>query len=292
MANDPTFTPDDEDKLARALTRELLTNPPTIGLVGRSGTGKSSTINALFRTDLPVSHVVACTKAFRTEELRVEVSSPADGRASALLNVVDAPGLGEDVARDPKYLEMYFANLPRCDVILWVLTARDRALALDQMYLKTLDGFTERMIFGVNQIDLVEPLDWNADLNLPSVEQEKNISAIVDDRKARLEAVLGRPLTVIPYAARQKYNLQELFTALVGASPTHRAWLFTAIKAFRPDEFVPVALRDELNRRLGQPETVDDARTAGTVDIVEDVVTPDISESPSPPGRRRRGLLW
>jgi uncharacterized protein len=231
---EPKFTKEDEERLIRAIIDELLNHPPTIGLVGVSGTGKSSTINSMFKTNLPISHVVACTKEFRETNLRVKVSDTEARGKEALLRVVDAPGLGEDISRDPDYLKMYRKNLSRCDVILWVLTARNRAVALDQTYLKQLSDYQEKIVFGINQVDLVEPLDWNSRINLPSAEQERNIEIIRKDRKVKFEAVLDRKIQIVPYSAKYQYNLQELFTTIIEACPKHRAWVFSAIKGFRP----------------------------------------------------------
>jgi predicted GTPase len=43
---------------------EVTKRPPTIGVVGTSGTGKSSTINTMFKTSLEISHTRPCTKEF------------------------------------------------------------------------------------------------------------------------------------------------------------------------------------------------------------------------------------
>ena len=52
------LTAEQKGELAGALAREL-SHEPTICVVGVSGTSKSSTINTLFKTSLPVSHTVA-----------------------------------------------------------------------------------------------------------------------------------------------------------------------------------------------------------------------------------------
>lgn len=250
----PQLTREDEEKIKDAIIRELVNRPPTIGLVGVSGVGKSSTINAMFKTDLPVSHVVACTKEFRHVDLRLEVTSGQVVGQEALLRVVDAPGLGEDLPRDPGYLEMYREHLPRCDVILWVLTARNRAVALDQMYLRQLLDFGDKMVFGINQVDLVEPVNWNEKLNLPSREQGENIEIIGKDRREKIEQVLGKKVRIVPYSAKFGYNLQELFTAVVKSCPQSRAWIFSAIKGFHPEDFIPYAVRGRVLRMLDEWE--------------------------------------
>ena len=249
---------DQETRIVDAILSAFAARPPTIGLIGVSGTGKSSTINSMFRTDLPTSHVVACTKEFRDSDLRIDVKSGHAAGRDATLRVVDAPGLGEDVALDPAYLRMYAEHLERCDVILWVVAARNRAMALDQMYLDRLRAFAPRMVFGINQVDLVAPLDWETSTNLPSVGQERNIATIVADRRARIESVLDRSVTVVPYSAEHKWQLQELFTSLIDAAPQERSWMFDALKAFRHDDFLPEGVRAEiaaiLDRRAETPK--------------------------------------
>jgi predicted GTPase len=253
--SEPQISKQDEEQIIRAVAGTLLSEPPTIGVVGVSGTGKSSTINAMFKTDLPISHVVACTKAFRDVNLHVNITTGHAKGEGTVLRVVDAPGLGEDGRRDPEYLDMYLENLSRCDVVLWVMTARNRAVALDQLYLKKLEGFHDRMIFGINQIDIVEPMDWSLRTQLPSKQQERNIQEIVRDRRERLESVVGPGVKIFPYSARYGYGLQELFTLLVESCPQHRAWIFDAIKNFSPFDFLPDAARKiVLDKLQNHPE--------------------------------------
>lgn len=78
--------------------RSLLENregsPPTIGVVGVSGTGKSATINALFKTNLAISHTGACTKRFEATEMKLMAREGVAKDEQATLVVVDSPGLG------------------------------------------------------------------------------------------------------------------------------------------------------------------------------------------------------
>jgi uncharacterized protein len=179
--------------------------PPAIGVVGVSGGGKSSTINALFGTDLPVSHTTGAAD-FRE-------AGPAH------LRVIDAPGLGADRDQDRSLLRQYREQLAACDVVLWVLTAHHRGLALDQSYLDQLPGLSDRLVFGVNQVDLIAPGDWDGAVNLPSDRQEQHMLEILEDRKVRLVAALGVARPVVGYSALRCYRLQELFTELAAVRP-------------------------------------------------------------------------
>jgi predicted GTPase len=168
-----------------AILKAFEQSPPKIGLVGVSGVGKSSTINTLFKTNLPISHMVACTKKFLDIPLSVRARQGVAQGQTLRLIVFDDPGLGEDIKEDPTYIDMYHNNLPLCDAILWVMSARNRAVALDQMYLKHFTHLHDRILFGVNQVDLIDPMNWPKGLPIPSKEQETNIFDIVADRKKK-----------------------------------------------------------------------------------------------------------
>lgn len=233
----PELSKDDAERIKALLLEET---PPTIGLIGVSGVGKSSTINAMFKTSLLVSHTVAGTKEFDTQKISLDFRNKASLDAKLDLQVIDAPGLGEDVALDPKYLDMYREHLPKCDVILWVLSARNRAVALDQGYLKELHEFHDKIVFGINQTDIVHPMNWSKTSPIPSIEMEKNIEEITKDRIEKLSSVLpGKEIKIMAYSASYGWNLEQLFQMLINTIPTDRKWLFGGLKNFSYKDFLP-----------------------------------------------------
>jgi uncharacterized protein len=242
------LTPKEKEQLSQ-LIQEAVKKPPTIGLVGVSGVGKSSTINSMFKTNLPISHTKACTKEFRQVPLELKMNSgPAEGQNVQLV-VCDAPGLGEDEKKDPEYLDMYHQNLPTCDMILWVMSARNRAIALDQRYLREFPELHERIVFGASQVDLLEPLNWKSGLPIPSREQEAHISEIIIDRSQRLSDTLGRKIEIIPYSSSRGYNLETLFTSLLQSCSGNRSWIFGALKNFSYKDFISVETSEQLKSR-------------------------------------------
>lgn len=221
----------DKDKILK----ELFSNPPTIGIIGLSGTGKSSTINAMFKTNLPISHTTGCTKSFDENNFVFTKRGPIENQKISL-RVYDAPGLGESQLKDPGFLKQYRENLPKCDVILWTLSARNRALALDQQYLQELSEFSGKIIFGLNQVDLVEPRNWHPKMPMPTPEMKKYIDEIVVNRQERIQEVLGKKVTIIPYSNYRKYNLATLFEQLISNCPTGRKWIFQSLLGLTLDD--------------------------------------------------------
>lgn len=234
------FDPQEMMRMKSAISEAFQRSPPTIGIIGLTGKGKSTTINRMFKTNRQTSDTVACTPNFEAVDLSLRaVRGHATGEAASL-RVIDAPGLGEDIRRDGHFLELYERHLPSCDVVLYVGTARDRAVSLDQTYLRQLAPLcADRLVIGINQCDLVAPMDWNSRINLPSQQQQKNLAEILRDRSQRLSWAVGRNLSLIPYSAETGWNLQELFTGLIAACPHERAWMFDALKNFHFSDFLP-----------------------------------------------------
>jgi small GTP-binding protein len=234
--------PVSEEKLQEIVSlikTEITERPPTIGLIGVSGVGKSSTINTLFKTQLATSDTVACTKVFTQVDLSLEFLRGQMQEMPVSLRVFDAPGLGEDIAKDPEYLEQYELYLDKCDVVLWVMSARNRAVALDQQYLEKLARFQEKMVFGVNQVDIVEPINWREGFNIPSREQEENIKIILNDRTEKIKKVVGRDIRLICYSAKRGYRLEPLFKMMLDACPLERRWIYEGLKNFNYMDFIP-----------------------------------------------------
>jgi hypothetical protein len=250
-------------RIAGAIEAEFAARPPTICLIGLSGVGKSSTVNAMFGTRRTVSATVRGTTRFDASEHMVPSARLADVALECRLKVYDAVGLGEDVDSDANYLKRYREHLPKCDVALWIVAARNRAIALDQRYLTELAGVLPNLVIGLNQVDLVDPLDWSEAMNLPSPAQQAALVEIVADRRMRLARFAPNPdVTVVPYSAARYYNLQALFLACVTAAPPERRWMFDLVKSFSTSDWLVRAkgLSEAQRRALLARETADTRR--------------------------------
>lgn len=259
MAADPTIA-----AFRAAIEKEFETSPPTICVIGLSGVGKSSTINAMFGTKKAVSASTRGTHRFHANTFTLESDRIEGARITCALRVVDAPGLGEDAALDKNYLKRYREHLPRCDVALWVVAARNRALALDQQYLRELARVMPSTVIGINQVDLVDPLDWDEKLNMPSITQDTIIREICADRSEKLSPLLRARPKVVAYSALRYFSLQALFAALIDSAPAQRRWMFDLVKSFSTTDWLARAngLTDAQRKLLAEKYSSADRKVA------------------------------
>ncbi|PWY12670.1 GTPase family protein [Citrobacter koseri] len=193
---------------------EVINYEPVIGIMGKTGAGKSSLCNAIFKGNIcAVSDVEACTR--ETQEIRIHF-----GRRS--IRLIDIPGVGESAARDAEYEQLYRELLPNLDLVLWVIKGDDRAFTADEHFYKNVlqpAGGDEKTLFVINQVDKIEPCrEWDVKNAQPSPAQLKNIC----DKRADITRQLGfTDHPVIAVAASEGYNVTQLVEAMVRALPKH-----------------------------------------------------------------------
>ena len=185
---------------------QLTSYEPMIGFMGKTGAGKSSLCNALFTGEVsPVSDVAACTR----EPLRFRFQ--VGGR---FMTMVDLPGVGESGARDIEYAALYRKQLPRLDLILWLIKADDRALAVDEHFYHQVIGeaYRHKVLFVISQSDKTEPTSGGDKL---SREQKQNIS-----RKICLLHELFQPVNPIcAVSVRLHWGLRVMAERMIRCLP-------------------------------------------------------------------------
>ncbi|HFK8166991.1 MULTISPECIES: GTPase family protein [Enterobacteriaceae] len=179
---------------------------PIIGIMGKTGVGKSSLCNALFAGEVsPVSNVAACTRSPLHFRLAV---------GERFMTIVDLPGVGESESRDAEYAVLYSKQLPRLDLVLWLIKADDRALAVDEHFYRRVIGeaYRHKVLFVISQSDKVEPTCGGEKL---STEQKQNIS-----RKICLLHELFQPVnSVCAVSIRLQWGLRVMAERMIRCLP-------------------------------------------------------------------------
>ncbi|MDM2787555.1 GTPase family protein [Citrobacter sp. Cpo113] len=179
---------------------------PAIGIMGKTGAGKSSLCNALFAGNIsPVSDVAACTR--EPLQFRLQVGE-------RFMTIVDLPGVGESSARDTEYAALYQQQLPRLDLVLWLIKADDRALVVDEHFYRQVIGesYRYKVLFVISQSDKAEPTSGGERL---STEQKQNIS-----RKICLLHELFQPVhPVCAVSVRLQWGLRVMAERMIKCLP-------------------------------------------------------------------------
>ncbi len=196
---------------------EMLSYQPKVGVLGKTGAGKSSLCNALFGMDVaPISDVRSCTRDI--QNVFVDIG----GNKSIIL--VDVPGVGENKAYDVEYERLYKTLLPELDILLWVIKADDRALSIDEEFFSTIVkpylSQDRPVIIVLNQVDKIEPFsEWDYEYNLPSTKQLENILHKVSDTSVFFNL---QPSKIIPVSAYKSYNLVQLVDEIIFSLPNDK----------------------------------------------------------------------
>ncbi|EPO8463593.1 GTPase family protein [Yersinia enterocolitica] len=194
---------------------QLTSYEPMIGIMGKTGAGKSSLCNALFAGEVsPVSDVAACTR----EPLRFRLQV-----GERVITLVDLPGVGESSSRDAEYAALYRQQLPRLDLVLWLIKADDRALATDEHFYRQVIGeaYRHKVLFVISQSDKAEPTSGG---NTLSTEQKQNIS-----RKICLLHELFQPVhPVCAVSVRLQWGLRVMAERMIKCLPREASSLVVA----------------------------------------------------------------
>lgn len=144
----------------------------TIGVMGKSGAGKSSLINTLCQSNLCKSGAVGgCTRAVQLIPTKIAEMNAC---------LIDFPGIAENGEWDKSYVDLYHSYLDQLDVILWVIKIDDRAVLEDENFFNTYLSNTEikdKCIFILSQADKAAPIrEWDRVAYQPSEKQKENIN--------------------------------------------------------------------------------------------------------------------
>lgn len=184
---------------------------PVIGIMGKSGAGKSSLCNTLFR--FPPANVDAVKGGTR----RAQQYKTSDGPHA--LNIIDFPGIGETPTLDKMYARLYQYWLNKLDLIVWVLKADDRAWNDDIRRYRQLvsqGANPAHFLFVLSQADKIEPCrEWDVVNHQPSLRQQQNLQ----EKVTLVNTVFSPVHPVLAVSASEGFNIPRWVETLITVLP-------------------------------------------------------------------------
>lgn len=208
-------------------------------LVGGTGVGKSSTINALFQNYGLESDVVI-GQAAKPETLEID-SYELDN-----LIIWDTPGLGDSTKKDEEHKEKITALLkqkdeqgnPLIDLVFLILDASSRDFSSAYTLIKEViipelnKDEQDRILIGINQADQASKgYHWDKERNRPEPPLIERLEEITQSVKERLKEEAGLDIEPIYYSAgciindevlSRPYNLQKLLSFIMARLPVKK----------------------------------------------------------------------
>lgn len=192
-----------------ARLQQTIDYEPVIGIMGKTGAGKSSLCNALFQQPVCLTHdLTACTREPQRLVLTVGERS---------MTLVDLPGVGETPEYDEEYQSLYRSLLNELDLIIWVLRADDRARTTDiDTYRALIEYGAEpsRFLFVLTQADRVPPSPATS-MPLPSPEQVLSLAILSSQAAGQFPS----SFPIMAVSSHTGYNLPALVELMVHALP-------------------------------------------------------------------------
>lgn len=206
-------------------------------VVGNAGFGKTSTVNVLFNVNMPTNPAIP-GQDVNVVRLTVKNAQrvPKGITEDAALTVYDFQGLGEgNKANSKAYFESYQRELPKADVILWILRADVRMYEFDidriSQLVESNPTLKSRIIIGLNYADAIGPDKWDEEHNQPSDKQEEQLKIVVERVRKLVYDQCGLESKVVTcYSSKQAWKLDTLFKHLVDACPEEKKWVLADMK--------------------------------------------------------------
>ncbi|MPQ43826.1 GTPase [Clostridium tarantellae] len=207
---------------------ELKNNKLNIMITGATGSGKSSTINALFDKNIAV--VGQGTNPETMEIKKYELNN---------IILWDTPGLGDNPIQDNNHIKNIIKLLNKkddsgkalIDLVLVIIdgSVRDMKTSFELINEVIIPNIPDenRILVAINQCDIaMKGRGWNNMLNIPEENLIKFLNEKVESVKNRIYNSTGVVINPIYYSALYKYNISKLLCYIIKSTPDEKRVIY------------------------------------------------------------------
>lgn len=239
--------PDTEKAKRMSYLLRIRNRKVNIMLAGATGSGKSSTINAMFDMEMAKVGVGVDPETMDIEKFELDN-----------LVIWDTPGLGDGVESDKRITRQIIRKLaetdedgtPLIDMVMVVLDASSKDMGtsydlINHVLIPCLGKDAEkRILLGLNQSDIaMKGKHWDAEKNEPDDVLREFLKNKADSVRKRIREATGLDICPICYCAGYKeaggeqckpYNLAKLLCYMLQSVPGEKRLVF--VDNINPDE--------------------------------------------------------
>lgn len=198
-------------------------------LLGATGSGKSSTINALF--GLEIADVGYGVDPMTMQIQKFELDN---------LILWDSPGLGDspeaDVEHSKKIIKKLFEKDENgnalIDIVMVIIDGSSRDMGtsyelINQVVIPNIDD-TNRILITINQCDIaMKGKGWNYTTNTPDPILQSFLDDKIHSVKTRILESTGVSIEPIAYSALRKYNISKLLSFIIKHTPEEKRIIYS-----------------------------------------------------------------
>ncbi len=231
----------DEGERSRLLTRVMQMKKQRINLLltGATGSGKSSTVNALFDTSIASVGTGSDPETMDIEKYEMDN-----------LVIWDTPGLGDGKEADNRHAKAIIDKLNEVDeegnalidMVLVILDGSSRDLGtsyelINEVIIPNIgEQMKDRVLVAINQADMaMKGRNWDVENNRPNEELKRFLDEKADSVRRRIYEGTGVDVDPVYYSAGytetdgtqcRPYNLSKLMYYVVKATPIEKRAIY------------------------------------------------------------------